>query len=235
MGLSVAIALFFFIIIVYRLIDNIFTILFRMTGMTKEKAKFQVISLITNSGYTTTESELIMEKPLRRKLARFIMLFGYIFSLTFIAVFVNVILNLPQAIQQDFWNIVIMLFVIVIIWALISRTPKIQQAFNNGIEKLGRKILYGKTTNIITVLGEYQSDIVAAINVGAVPEALKGKSVEAIKSNEDTPIKIILIKREGKLIRESDENAQIKEKDELVVLGKFSTIKAVFTDKPASN
>ena len=82
MTLSVSISLFFAVAVLYILIIDVFTILFRMSGMTEEKAKFQVISLLTNSGYTTKESELVVDKLVRRRLARTIMLFGYIFSVT---------------------------------------------------------------------------------------------------------------------------------------------------------
>ena len=78
MSLSVSISLFFAVAVAYILIIDIFTILFRMSGMTEEKAKFQVISLLTNSGYTTKESELVVSKLLRRKLARTVMLLSLI-------------------------------------------------------------------------------------------------------------------------------------------------------------
>ena len=87
MNMSVALALFFAVTVAYILIIDIFTILFRMTGLTEEKAKFQLISLLTNSGYTTKESELVVAKLLRRKMARMVMLFGYVFSVTLITVF----------------------------------------------------------------------------------------------------------------------------------------------------
>ena len=56
---------FVLLIIFYITIADIITILFRLTGMTEERARFQVISLLTNSGFTTQESEehiTLMEK-----------------------------------------------------------------------------------------------------------------------------------------------------------------------------
>ena len=52
LAISIAIVLYIYTI-------EVFTILFRITGLTKEKAKFQVISLITCSGYTTSEAEIV--------------------------------------------------------------------------------------------------------------------------------------------------------------------------------
>ena len=39
---------------------QVFSVLFRISGLTKVKAKFQVISLLTNSGFTTSESEIVV-------------------------------------------------------------------------------------------------------------------------------------------------------------------------------
>ena len=65
-GIS-AILIMVFIIIYYMLIQ-VFSVLFRISGLTKVKAKFQVISLLTNSGFTTSESEIVVTDKLRRKL-----------------------------------------------------------------------------------------------------------------------------------------------------------------------
>lgn len=49
MSLSAMVFLAIFIL-VYILINEIFTVLFRLTGLTEDKAKFQVTSMLTNSG-----------------------------------------------------------------------------------------------------------------------------------------------------------------------------------------
>ena len=56
MNAYVSFSLFTFMIIVYWIISELFTILFRLTGLPDEKARFQVISLLTGSGFTTRES-----------------------------------------------------------------------------------------------------------------------------------------------------------------------------------
>ncbi|MGG1396950.1 hypothetical protein ABE288_03880 [Bacillus salipaludis] len=66
--------LIYFIIIVA--VIEIFVILFRLTGLRVEISRFQVISLMTGTGFTTDESELILGHPIRRKLATFLILFG---------------------------------------------------------------------------------------------------------------------------------------------------------------
>ena len=70
MNLYVALSLFSVIILIYLVITELFTILFRFTGLPDERARFQVISLLTGCGYTTRESETILSNRRRRRLAR---------------------------------------------------------------------------------------------------------------------------------------------------------------------
>ena len=89
--------LFVFFIIIYILISDIITIFFRLTGLTEEKARFQVISLLTNSGFTTRESESVVSSKVRRRLARATMLFGYAFTVTIVSTTVNFFMTLGKS------------------------------------------------------------------------------------------------------------------------------------------
>ena len=76
MNIYVSIALFILIVMLYMVISELFTILFRFTGLPDEKARFQVLSLLTGCGFTTRESEMVLSTRSRRRLARIMMLFG---------------------------------------------------------------------------------------------------------------------------------------------------------------
>ena len=56
MNIYMAFSLFSLIILIYWVITELFTIFFRFTGLPDEKARFQVISLLTGCGFTTRES-----------------------------------------------------------------------------------------------------------------------------------------------------------------------------------
>ena len=80
MNISLSFLLFSFIILLYWVITELFTFFFRFTGLPDERARFQVLSLLTGTGFTTRESELILGSRRRRRLARITMLFGYVFN-----------------------------------------------------------------------------------------------------------------------------------------------------------
>ena len=91
-----AILMFVFLILIYILISDIITVLFRLTGLTEEKARFQVVSLLTNSGFTTNESEIIVSSKVRRKIAKATMLFGYAFTVTIVSTIVNIFMTFDE-------------------------------------------------------------------------------------------------------------------------------------------
>ena len=102
MNIYVSFFLFSLIILLYWVISELFTILFRFTGMPDDKARFQVTSLLTGCGFTTRESELLLTSQTRRRLARITMLFGYVFNITIVSAFINVFLSLKQAQVQHY-------------------------------------------------------------------------------------------------------------------------------------
>ena len=90
MNIYVALSLFSVLIVVYLIITEMFSIMFRFTGLPAERARFQVVSLLTGCGYTTKESEMFLSSRSRRRLARITMLFGYVFNNTIVSAFINV-------------------------------------------------------------------------------------------------------------------------------------------------
>ena len=54
MNLLVALILIFAFILLYIFIIEIFSVLFTASGLTREKARYQTISLFTNAGFTTS-------------------------------------------------------------------------------------------------------------------------------------------------------------------------------------
>ena len=65
---------FILFLMIFLIIVDFFAILFRLTGVPIEKARFQVTSLLTGTGFTTKESELAELKQVSFKIHRFAVL-----------------------------------------------------------------------------------------------------------------------------------------------------------------
>ena len=126
MNIYLAFTLFSLMILLYWVISELFTIFFRFTGLPEEKARFQVISLLTGCGFTTKESEMMLTSRSRRRLARITMLFGYVFNITIVSASVNVFFSLKVAQMGDTLLVVLIpLGVIAVIFVFI-RVPAIR-------------------------------------------------------------------------------------------------------------
>ncbi len=66
------------VILISALIIKVGTIALRMTGISKESARFQSLSAFTGTGFTTSEAESIVNHPRRRKVIKALMILGNI-------------------------------------------------------------------------------------------------------------------------------------------------------------
>lgn len=228
MSIAGALILFVVFILIYIGIAEIFTVLFRLTGLTTEKARFQVISMLTNSGFTTSESELITKSKIRRKLARITMLFGYAFTVTIVSIIVNIFIALTQAEMKNIYEIILISIILFIILYIIRSFSGIKETFDRYIQKIGNKLMFGDSSNAINILDTYDNKVIAEIWVTNIPSELN--KVPLIKSNLKTKYnsQVLLIKRDNELLTTIDGNTVIEEGDIVVVFGEYQLIRHLF-------
>lgn len=85
--------IFILFIIIFLVVVEFFSILFKLTGLDHKKARFQTISLLTSTGFSTKESESVVQHSTRRKIASMIMIFGYASSVTLVSFIVNILMT----------------------------------------------------------------------------------------------------------------------------------------------
>jgi len=79
------------------LITRVATLALVLTGMSQEAARFQARSALTGTGFTTTESEAVVNHPVRRRIVMFLMLLGGAGLVTTIAALVIGFANASRA------------------------------------------------------------------------------------------------------------------------------------------
>lgn len=229
MSIELAIALILGFVMIYISLINIYSILFRLTGLTKIKAKFQAISLLTNSGYTTSESEIITTNHMRRNIAIASMLTGYIFSV----IIVSLVLNLINAVSTNSSKIsfmfVFIAFGIFIFILILFRIPFIKRPFERMIENIGRKLMNkNDKINIITLLDSYATgDAIVQITLNYVPKFLQNKPLSEVQIRENYNINMLILNVNG-LTKEITKNTILKDGDIIIVFGPLQTIKKLF-------
>ncbi len=182
--------------VIYICIVEIFTVLFRLTGLTEDVARFQVISLLTACGFTTSQSEVITYSKRRRRLASITIVFGYIFSLIIVSVVVNTFLHLTSSEMNTFIGIGITLSIILLIVFVMvkSRRAKIYfDAFINRVyEKLSRK-----RHNHVIIMDVFGKEIMAGVHLTFLPDILEDTALQDSGIKENYGIQILIVSRNG--------------------------------------
>lgn len=212
----VAIFSLFIVAILSLLVTRIAAMALMFTGLSREAARFQARSAFSGVGFTTTESELIMNHPVRRKIIMILMLLGNIGIATVVA---TVMVSLLTTAGSGNWSQNILLFIggISLLWFL---------AASHFVERnLNRIIAWGlkKWTRIeiqdyVAILHLQNEFAVWEIRVEA-NDWLAGKSlIEAELSREG--VLILGIQRKGGFYIGAPQGiSRIHEGDVLVMYG----------------
>lgn len=73
-----AIVTLFIVVVLSLLVTRVAAVALTLTGMSREGARFQARSAFTGVGFTTTEAELVVKHPVRRRIVMALMLLGNI-------------------------------------------------------------------------------------------------------------------------------------------------------------
>ena len=226
MNIYLAFALFSLIVLIYWFIAEIFTMLFRFTGVPDEKARFQVISLLTGAGYTTRESELFVSTKSRRRLARSIMMFGYVFNVTIISALINVFFSMK--LSQVVSNILSFLIPIVaaVVIVLFMRIPKFRTWGEKLIEKIVGRILHSENENTVLPLDYIGEESIAQVTIHTVPEEFAGKPLAETGIRNEYNILVMVVERDEVIPANAETVFEVG--DKLTVFGNFKTICKAF-------
>lgn len=229
MNIYTALSLFSIIVLVYWVITELFTILFRFTGLPDERARFQVISLLTGCGYTTKESEMFLSNRRRRTLARITMLFGYVFNITIVSAFINVFLSLKMnQVEHYYYGVLIPLGAVAIIFVFM-RIPRIHAWGEGLLQKLADQLV-GRTEsfNTVLLLDYIGTDSIAVVTLHHIPEEYQGVPLSQTGLRTDTGIMVMLVEHHGKKPEAASADSVFAIGDKLTVFGDYSTICRTF-------
>ena len=129
MNIISAFIIFDVLILIYEILVTVFSSFYELSGLTKDEARFQVTSILTGTGFTTSESEKMLETKKRKRLTRDIMIISYIFNITIISTIVTIFTS--RAESHDLLRGVIISLAIVVLLILSKRITKIRNAIDN--------------------------------------------------------------------------------------------------------
>jgi hypothetical protein len=196
---------------IIAVVIEINVLLFTLTGLKKEIARFQVISMFTATGFTTGESELILEHPIRRRLSTFLILFG-VFSLAV------VISSISNILSDEFRSIELgMITLVLIALYLILTVPKIKKTLKKKFESHLEKKYDLADLPLRDVMYFDKEDVVVEIPIHK-ESSIIGKELKDVIEHEDDLL-VLFIKRGDVTLRKDSYKTKIQEGDMIFLYG----------------
>lgn len=205
----------------FMIVVEIFTIVLMLTGLSHTKSRFQIISMLTSTGFTTSESELLMMDPRRRRYTRFLIVFGYCANVTIVSIFVG------SLTKTYHWYEYIIAISSAVVLLLIIKNRKLRKWLDPKIQQIGSKYINGKDKNYLIVLETLHDQIIGKVKVNILPEKLKNKSLQELNINNTHGISLLAIERGNKMISSVSRNDYIQKDDLIVVYGNKDTIESL--------
>lgn len=190
------------------------------TGLKKNIARYQSISMLTNTGFTTDEAKLIIDHPVRRKISAFLILFGA-FSLAVIISILSTYLSKDIRIKETAM-IVLMTGILLSILKTRFIQGKMKEKFSSSMESQ-----YAiDELPIKDALYMNEDDFFTDIPLSKESALLEKNCPDMFTDRQD--VQLLFIKRGTEVIRLGLENEKLHEGDILFVLGKKKHIEDYF-------
>ena len=144
-------------VVLFLLITRVATEALALTGLSRESAKFQARSAFTGAGFTTSESEQVVNHPVRRRIMMWLMFLGNVGVVTVVT---SLVLTFASTARADNWlpRLLLLVLGIAVLWFL-----AINRAFDRFLTRVVRMALRHWTdldvrdyAHLLHLKGEYR-------------------------------------------------------------------------------
>ena len=214
-----SITLLLIIIIISYCIVRSGAIALEMTGVSIHIARFQALSAFTGTGFTTQETEIIVNHPIRRKIISFLMILGNAGIVSIIGAFIFSFGETGSF--NPLFTQIIIIAVAGLYKVAVHRT--VDTKLSETIRQNLRTRLHIEKVLIEEIIHQPEGYGVASVII-AKGSRIAQHTLEDLGLN-DSKIIVLSIEREGSIIPEPASETHINEDDRLICFGKFDLIR----------
>jgi len=206
-----------FIIILLTAIMEIAASALKLTGMNIHAARFQALSALTGTGFTTREAEYVMSHKQRRIIIMVLMIIG---PIGFIGILASILFSLKEKIFL-YELVAILIVFLAILRVFKSRT--IGSFFHRAVERHIKRRKYFRKVMLDEVLHLDENYGVCEINITDSFRMVGRKLIET--DFKQKGFMVLAIKRGNSLISTRRGSDEILKGDVLVIFGNIKNIK----------
>lgn len=207
--------IFIYFVLIFLVLEIAVTLLI-ISGLDKEVARFQAVSMLTATGFTTQESELIARHPIRRKIAIFLILFG-VFSLAVMIASISTILTKDLRIVQ-----LIIITSLFGIGLFVVKNKSFTRIMSGEFHQKLKKEYELHEMPFQEILYLSEGDLFTSVRIDEESPYVNRKMEEVFTADKD--ILLLFVRRGEEKIRHERMKLVIQAKDELFVYGSKAVI-----------
>lgn len=203
------------------LVTRVATVALTLTGLSQESARFQARSAFTGVGFTTAESESIVNHPVRRRIVMLLMLLGNLGIASVVATSIVSYMNITTT-QYGWISILILLAGIVLLWVLIVNR-RFEKWLNVVILRGLKKWTKLNIQDYIAIL-HLQNDYAVTELVVQEKDWLCGKTLMESELSREGVLVLGIQRKEGVYLGAPRAESEVEAEDTLVLYGPVSRL-----------
>lgn len=206
------------------LLTRVAAVALSLTGLSDEVARFQALSAFSGVGFTTSESEYIINHPVRRRIIAFVIRLGNVGIITVISSLVLTFVNTASSQEQTVR--LLWLAAGISILFLLARSQWVDRHLSRLIQTLLERYTDLEAKDYASLLGIRDGYRVARIEIQ--PQSWLAQKTLAEANISAEGILILGIHRpDGNYVGAPQGDTRINRGDELVVYGEAETISQI--------
>lgn len=210
------------------LITRVATMVLMLTGMSREAARFQARSALTGCGYTTSESESIVNHPVRRRVVMLLMLMGNVgIALGVAMITVLAALLSGSDSPASLRSAGALLLGVGVLW-VIGRSRFFERRLNRVISYLLRTYTQLPVRDYVAVLHLQNEYAVSELMVEA-HDWLAGKSLDELRLPREGVLVLGIQRTAGPYLGAPTADTVIRPGDNLILYGSIERIQELDT------
>lgn len=211
--------IFIYFVIIFLVLE-IAVVLLRSTGLRRQISRFQVVSMMTGTGFTTKESELILRHPMRRRIGMFLIMFGA-FSLAVIISSISTIMAESFHIPQLVWTVAFLAFLLAVL-----RFPAVNRFLVRQMHDRLQQSFDLKELPVQESFEMKAEDLFVDIPLHSASNHVGRKVRELLDESQD--MNLLFIKRGQGTIRKERLDTELVSGDILYIFGSKSELEQLF-------
>ena len=212
------------ILVLSFLVTRIASAALMHTGLSREVARFQARSALTGAGFTTTESERLVNHPLRRRILMLLMLAGNAGIITAVSSLLLAFVDGEDA--TDAWVKVALLVTGLLALWYVANSEFVDRHLSNLIDRLLKRHTSIEVRDFDSLLGLSGDYRVVELQVSD-SDWLCGKTLEQSELSDEGILILAIQRANGKFIGTPAHDLPIQAEDTVILYGHVEALQAL--------